>query len=79
MYYLLIDKNKKMIEAWNMLFKGEKNVEVSHGDLTLAICDAIVSPANSFGFMDGGVDYAIIKYFGYDLQKRVQQMILEKY
>lgn len=75
MYYLLIDKNQKMIEAWNMLFKGEKNVEVSHGDLTQVICDAIVSPANSFGFMDGGIDYAISERLGWDLQVELQNKI----
>ena len=38
-------------------------------------CDAIVSPANSFGFMDGGVDYAISMRLGWDLQFELQRKI----
>ena len=68
-----------MIDAWNALFKKEENVEVSNGDLTQAICDAIVSPANSFGFMDGGIDYAISERFGWDLQLELQNKIKNIY
>lgn len=41
--------------------------------------DCLVSPANSFGLMDGGMDQAITDYFGEQLQKRVQQHITENY
>jgi O-acetyl-ADP-ribose deacetylase (regulator of RNase III) len=27
-------------------------------------CDAVVSPANSFGFMDGGIDAVYLSLFG---------------
>ena len=39
----------------------------------------MVSAANSFGLMDGGVDLAIIRYFGDGLMKRVQEHIIEEY
>ena len=32
------------------------DVEVHHGSIFDVQCDAVVSPANSFGFMDGGID-----------------------
>ncbi|ECE9311446.1 phage tail protein, partial [Salmonella enterica subsp. enterica serovar Napoli] len=35
----------------------------------------MVSTANSFGLMDGGVDAAITAYFGPQLQERVQRNI----
>jgi O-acetyl-ADP-ribose deacetylase (regulator of RNase III) len=41
--------------------------------------DCIVSAANSFGLMDGGIDYAISTFFGWDLQRRVQKVIIEEY
>jgi O-acetyl-ADP-ribose deacetylase (regulator of RNase III) len=41
--------------------------------------DCLVSPANSFGMMDGGIDAAIIKFFGSSLMDRVQQRILTDY
>ena len=75
MHYLLIDKHPQMVAAWNEFFKNEKDVKVLEGDLTDVSCDAIVSPANSFGFMDGGVDYAISMRLGWDLQLELQKMI----
>ena len=41
--------------------------------------DCLVSPANSFGMMDGGMDAAITQYFGVDLETTVQSKILESY
>lgn len=75
MHYLLIDQNPKMVSAWKDVFGEEENVEILEGDLTSVSCDAIVSPANSFGFMDGGVDYAISMRLGWELQFELQKMI----
>lgn len=41
--------------------------------------DAVVSPSNSFGFMDRGADAAYIRFFGNGLQKSIQELIIEKY
>jgi O-acetyl-ADP-ribose deacetylase (regulator of RNase III) len=46
-------------------------------DITTLKCDAIVSPANSFGFMDGGLDLALSSRFGWGLQDRVRNLIDE--
>ena len=75
MHYLLIDKNPKMIAAWQEFFEEEENIKILEGDLTEVSCDAIVSPANSFGFMDGGVDYAISMRLGWELQFDLQNEI----
>ncbi|WP_459212026.1 macro domain-containing protein [Aquimarina rhabdastrellae] len=37
--------------------------------------DCLVSPANSFGLMDGGIDLAIRNYFGMKIQYAVQRRI----
>ena len=39
--------------------------------------DAVVSPANSFGIMDGGVDLHYSKFFGWDLSRNLQEKIKE--
>ena len=75
MHYLLIDTNPKMISSWNDFFENETNVKVLKGDITNVSCDAIVSPANSFGFMDGGVDNAISLRLGWELQNELQALI----
>ena len=41
--------------------------------------ECIVSPANSYGIMNGGYDAAISNYLGWDFQKIVQQYIKDKY
>ena len=75
MHFTLIDTNSKLITAWRAFFEDVENVRIAEGDLTAMECDAIVSPANSFGFMDGGVDYAISERLGWQLEKELQQQI----
>lgn len=75
MHYQLIDINPKLVEAWQEFFENEENVTITQGDITAVTCDALVSPANSFGFMDGGVDYAISHRLGWDLQDELQKQI----
>jgi O-acetyl-ADP-ribose deacetylase (regulator of RNase III) len=41
--------------------------------------DCLVSPANSFGMMDGGMDAAITQFFGLSLERRVKERILDDY
>ena len=65
----------KLIDAWKEFFANENNVTITESDITEIKCDAIVSPANSFGFMDGGLDYALSERFGWDLEKRLQKII----
>lgn len=49
--------------------------KVIHGSIVDLEVDAIVSPANSFGFMDGGIDYVYSQHFGWDVQKKLQERI----
>jgi O-acetyl-ADP-ribose deacetylase (regulator of RNase III) len=52
---------------------------VSCGDIFGVDADAVVSPANSFGFMDGGVDRVYLDRLGWDLQDRLQQLLRERH
>jgi len=45
-------------------------IVVQKGDLTKIPCDAIVNPANSFGYMDGGVAGAIKRIGGVEIEKQ---------
>lgn len=64
-----------LLDAWRERFADVPEVTIHEGDITQLACDAVVSPANSFGFMDGGLDYALSERFGWDLEKRVQAVI----
>ena len=45
-------------------------IVVQKGDLTNISCDAIVNPANSYGYMGGGVAGAIKQVGGADIEKQ---------
>lgn len=75
---ILGDKNPELIEAWEADFVGLSNVTVRGGNILLVKADAIVSPANSFGFMDGGIDWSISEMLDWKIQPIVQQAIRSK-
>jgi O-acetyl-ADP-ribose deacetylase (regulator of RNase III) len=64
-----------MAVAWRAEFGRAVDVEVSDGNILDLTADAIVSPANSFGFMDGGIDLAYSRRFGWGLQARLRDII----
>lgn len=78
MQYKLIDKSERLCNEWAARFGRQPNVDVLQGDILEVPCDALVSPANSFGFMDGGLDLAISIRFGWDLQDRLQSIIRKR-
>lgn len=76
---LLADRRPALTAAWSQAFAPFDNVEVHEGDFFAWDADAMVSPANSFGIMDGGLDAAIRAALGGDVQTAVQAVILEKH
>jgi O-acetyl-ADP-ribose deacetylase (regulator of RNase III) len=69
----LVDRNKEMCDQWKIYFKGCPDVVIYEGDFFDLPTDCVVSPANSFGFMDGGLDAAITRKLGRGVQNRIQQ------
>jgi O-acetyl-ADP-ribose deacetylase (regulator of RNase III) len=60
-------------------FHGLAAVEVVQGNLLDLDCQAIVSPANSFGDMGGGIDKAIDDFHRGEAQRRVMAAIREQF
>ncbi len=80
MRLILVDPSADLCAAWREFFADLPGVDVVRGRFEeLPAFDCMVSPANSFGLMDGGVDAAIIRFFGDDLMDRVQQCILDDF
>lgn len=75
MKIVLCYQDASLGDAWRHAFKGILDVQIACADICQITADAIVSPANSFGFMDGGLDRLLSEHFGWDLEKRVQQAI----
>ena len=84
----LCDVSTSMCKAWRKSF-GEaegfhENIEVFEGNFhdfmtTHPDIDGIVSPANSYGLMDGGYDKAITEWFGTETMQAVQQAIIKEW
>jgi O-acetyl-ADP-ribose deacetylase (regulator of RNase III) len=76
----LVDPHGPVCDAWELAFAQFPDVSVVRGRFeTLREFDCMVSAANSFGLMDGGVDLAITRFFGAQLMERVQARILDEY
>lgn len=71
----LVYQQEELGVEWQNLFGAYEDVEIVQADITTLSCDAVVSPANSFGFMDGGLDYYLSERFGWQLQDELQSLI----
>jgi O-acetyl-ADP-ribose deacetylase (regulator of RNase III) len=69
----------ELVTAWQKYFHDVTDVQASVGDIFGIKADAIISPANSFGFMDGGIDLVYSKRFGWHVQERLQKLLREEY
>ena len=83
MEIVLLERNINKYQILKNTFRHEKEIEVVNDELAHFLdtnnIECIVSPANSFGLMDGGYDLAISEYFGNSLQKKVQKYIIDNY
>jgi O-acetyl-ADP-ribose deacetylase (regulator of RNase III) len=71
---ILCDVLPNLVRAWQRAFAAFPEVEVLRGDLLEVQADAYVSPANSYGIMDGGIDALLSARFPH-VEARVQAAI----
>lgn len=71
--------NEDLFEEFKKAFEGFPEVEVVFSRFEDTDFDCVVSAANSFGIMDGGVDQCITDYFGLQMMRRVQQRIVQEF
>src|SRR5438132_1770631 len=74
----LVDLNEEMTEAWRKSFSRFPEVTVQQADLLEVAQNCVVSPANSYGFMDGGIDAAYCAFFGPEIERRVREAIARR-
>ncbi|NET55536.1 MAG: phage tail protein [Symploca sp. SIO2E6] len=80
MKLILVAPNSQLFAAFQQHFSYLPNIEIVNDYFEwLPEFDCLVSPANSFGMMDGGMDAAIIRFFGHSLMTKVQQYILKEF
>jgi O-acetyl-ADP-ribose deacetylase (regulator of RNase III) len=76
---VLVDVNPRVVQAWKSAFSDTPEVQVVHGSILDQDVDAWVTPTNSRGSMDGGVDAVIKRHLGAWIEKHVQQEIARLY
>ncbi|WP_377267860.1 macro domain-containing protein [Peterkaempfera sp. SMS 1(5)a] len=76
---VLTDINTAVVEAWRAAFADTPGIEIRKGSILDEDVDAWVSPTNSRGRMDGGVDAAVKRYLGAGIQLRVQRAIRSQF
>lgn len=79
MRIILAAVEEELYYAWKTFCGELPNVEIYHGSILDLSVDAIVSPANSYGFMDGGIDLLYSRKFGWQVQERLQDIINAKH
>jgi O-acetyl-ADP-ribose deacetylase (regulator of RNase III) len=76
---VLVDVNPKMVAAWRTTFEENPEVEIVQGSMLDQPVSAWVSPTNSAGSMDGGLDAVIKRHFGQSIETAVQKEIARLY
>lgn len=76
---LLCDINPAMRRAWEQVLPRWPRLmnvcKVVPGDITELEVEAVVSPANSHGYMRGGVDAVYARVFGPGVEERLRALI----
>jgi O-acetyl-ADP-ribose deacetylase (regulator of RNase III) len=75
MRIILAAVEDELADAWERHCGDLPDVSVHRGSILDLSVDAVVSPANSFGFMDGGIDHLYSHHFGWEVQERLQELI----
>ena len=78
----LCDIDQSIVDDWKLYFEGLPNFEFHCCDifsipLPNDTVNAIVSPANSFGDLQGGIDLVYYKKFGHILENKLQKTIMK--
>ena len=71
--------DEDLADAWERHCGDSPDVTIHRGSILDLSVDAVVSPANSFGFMDGGIDHLYSRHFGRKIEERLQEMIRNRH
>src|SRR4051812_24788278 len=78
MKIILAAVDEHLAKAWRTQLGLRKDVTIYEGSILDLPAQAVISPANSFSYMDGGVDMVYTNYFGWDLMERLQREVKKR-
>jgi O-acetyl-ADP-ribose deacetylase (regulator of RNase III) len=76
---VLVDVNPAMVWAWQHAFERNAEVRIVHDSMLNQRVDAWVTPTNSRGSMDGGLDWMVKKALGSGIERKVKKEISRLY
>ena len=80
MRLIIATRSKDTADEIRWAGRDVPELEVFHGAFeSLPSFDCVATAGNSFGLMDAGMDLAVLKFFGMQIQERIQKRILEDY
>jgi O-acetyl-ADP-ribose deacetylase (regulator of RNase III) len=71
----LCAREDDLFNAWKLFCGHHDFVTVTRQDIMSINAEALVSPANSFGFMTGGIDLHYKNYFGQSIEDDLREKI----
>jgi O-acetyl-ADP-ribose deacetylase (regulator of RNase III) len=80
MRFIIATRSKDTADEIRWAAREVAGLEVYLGSFeSLPSFDCVATAGNSFGLMDAGMDLAVVKFFGAQIQERIQKRILEDY
>mgnify|MGYP001549954035 FL=1 len=71
----LVDIEPNLIKSWEKYFSDYPEVTIINDNILTVAFNTIVSPANGYGMMDGGIDDDYTDFFGFTPQNEVRRQI----
>lgn len=80
MRFIIATRSKDTSDEIRWVTRDTTGLEIHLGSFeSLPLFDCVATAGNSFGLMDAGMDLAVLKFFGTQIQERIQKKILEDY
>lgn len=80
MRFIVATRSKDSADEIRWAAKDTPDLEVYLGSFeSVTSFDCVATAGNSFGLMDAGMDLAILKFFGSELQDKIQARIIEEF
>src|SRR3979490_1916800 len=78
--FIVATRAKDTADEIRCIVKDTPDIEVHRGSFeSLPSFDCVATAGNSFGLMDAGMDLAVLKFFGPELQEKIQTRIIEEF
>ncbi len=80
MRFIIATRSKDTADEIRWTTRDVAQLEIHLGSFeSLPSFDCVATAGNSFGLMDAGMDLAVLKVFGREIQERIQKKILDDY